>query len=184
MRVPSLFRIALLLAVVPSAALAFPVDPSLAPQLTPVEVGGKNLPGIVLEAGKNTIVQIPLPEDQQDWQGQMSITLKLFNAAPSDAEFLIFLRDGSDPKEPTVFPRRYFWTKLRADWSGSKEFNLNLEDFIPSTGAKEDGLKRPPTHVGAIGFCNQIGPSDPVQNSWGIPVAKAVTLGIESITLE
>ncbi len=176
--------IALLLGALAPCAPAFSVDASLSPQVTPLQAGGKDLPGVMLTAGKNTVVQIPLPEEQRDWQGEMSITFKLFNPAPTDAEFLVFLRDASDPKEPTVFPRRYFWTKLRADWSGSKEFLINLDEFIPSTGAKEDGLKRPPTYVGAIGFCNQIGPANPAENTWGIPEAKAVTFGIESITLE
>ncbi|MDX6765224.1 MAG: hypothetical protein SFU85_00375 [Candidatus Methylacidiphilales bacterium] len=159
------------------------IKPEGCPTAVTLEAGGRKVPTLKFDPTATTLHFLPVAKEEQNWAGKSYLNLELFNSNPGQTEFVVLLRDGADTKAADLFPRVYFWTKVKADWQGWKTFSFRLDTFYPSTGATEASLSPPPVSIWQIIFSNQLGPSDPAVNTWGVPVPNGLDLGLGKISV-
>jgi hypothetical protein len=178
-------RFPLILALTLFTARANPIeiDPEQSVSLNTLEADGRTLPSIDFSGQRRSHLIVPLPHEQMEWMDKSSLDLRLFSPSASEAEMIVVLRNSTDTKEADAFPGLYHWIKLRVDWEGWRNVSLPLADFIPSTTSIEIGQRDLPPEISQIIFCNQIGPDDPIENTWGIPQPSELSLGVEKISV-
>lgn len=160
------------------------ISPDQSTQLGIMDVEGTSHASIEFTGKRDEVFVLPLVADQMNWEGKQSLVLKLFNPAETDGHLIVFIRNALDEKPLRSFPRLYHWAMLPLDWVGWREVEIPFWDFKPSTGQIELGDREVPAEVTQIWFGNQIGPDDPMENTWGVPTAVDFQLGMESITVK
>lgn len=175
-------KLLFLLTALPVLAIAseIVIDPGQSADVGEMDAAGRQVPSLDFKQDKTTVINIPLNDDQQNWEGKDTLDLELYNAKPGEEEFIVYVRDASDMGNPNNFPSVYFWKKISADWEGWQTFSIEFKSLIPSTVAQQNDAHL--QQVSQVGFSNQIGPNDP-ENIWGVPVPREFQIGLGKITV-